>query len=100
MTKTNRQRNTTSSYRQMIFERRRVKFFDCRNKIISSGKETRENSFTFLNKIVYPYTENQTMEAKFKRNRAYRQNTARLTRQLDRLAHFGISIKYKAGKNF
>ena len=40
------------------------------------------------------------MEAKFKRNRAYRQNTARLTRQLDRLAHFEISIKYTAGKSF
>ena len=34
-----------------------------------------------------------------KRNRAYRNNSAQLTRWLDTLAHFDTSIKYMAGNN-
>ena len=53
----------------------------------------------YLNgKLVYLYTDHQALEPLIKRNRAYRQYSARLTRWLYRLAHFDISIKYTAGK--
>ena len=39
------------------------------------------------------------MESLTKRSRAYQQNSAGLVRWLDRLSHFDVSIKYKAGEN-
>ena len=50
-------------------------------------------------KIVYLYTDNQALRQLIKRKPAYRQNNSRLTRRLDIVAHFDISIKYTAGKN-
>ena len=49
--------------------------------------------FPLYGKLAYLYTDDQTLETLIKRNRAYQQNSARLMRRLDRLAHFAISKK-------
>ena len=50
-------------------------------------------------KIVYLYTEHNALEPLIKRNRAYRQYSARLTKWLDRQARFDIWIQYTAENN-
>ena len=54
--------------------------------------------FYLYGKVVHHCTDHQALETLIKRNRAYRQNSARLRRCLDRLANFDISIKHTAGK--
>ena len=49
--------------------------------------------------MVYLYTDHQALEPLIKRNRAYLQYSARLTRWLDRLTHFDIPIKHRAARN-
>ena len=49
--------------------------------------------------MVHLFSNHQALEPLIKRNRAYPQNSARLPRWLDGLAHFDISIKDTAGKN-
>ena len=44
-------------------------------------------------------TDHQALEPLLKRNRAHKQHSARLTRQLDRLTHFDVNVQYTAGKN-
>ena len=44
-------------------------------------------------------TDHQALQPLLKKNRAYKQNSARLTRWLDRLSHFDVNIQYTAGKN-
>ena len=48
---------------------------------------------------VYLYTYHQALEPLIERNRSNKQYSARLTRCLDRLAHFDISIQHFAGSN-
>ena len=48
--------------------------------------------------VVHLYTYYRALEPLNKRNRAYRQNSAQLTKWLDRLAHFDISLKHSVGK--
>ena len=48
-------------------------------------------------KKVHLYTDHQPLEPLIKRNRSNKQYSARLTRGLDRLTHFDISIQYIAG---
>ena len=45
-------------------------------------------------------TDHQALEPLIKRNRTNKTYSARLTRWLDRLAHFDINIKHIAGKHF
>ena len=49
-------------------------------------------------KQVQLYSNHQALEPFLKRNKAKEQNSARLTRWLDRLNHFDISLKLTAGK--
>ena len=44
-------------------------------------------------------TDHQALEPLIKRNRANKTYSARLTRRLDRLAHFDINLKHIAGKH-
>ena len=55
--------------------------------------------FYLYGKKVYIYTDHQALETLIKRNRSNRQYSARLTRWLDRLTHFEISIQHIAGSN-
>ena len=55
--------------------------------------------FYLYGKKVYLYTDHQALESLIKRNRSNRQYSARLTRWLDRLTHFDISIQHIAGSN-
>ena len=48
---------------------------------------------------MYLYTDHQALEPLIKRNRCNKQYSARLTRWLDRLAHFDIAIQHIAGNN-
>ena len=48
---------------------------------------------------VFLYTDHQALESLIKRIRCNRQYSARLTRWLDRLVHFGIAIQHIAGSN-
>ena len=55
--------------------------------------------FHLYGKKVYLYTDHQALEPLMKRNRCNKQYSARLTRWLDRLAHFDIAIQHIAGSN-
>ena len=55
--------------------------------------------FYLYGKKVFLYTDHQALEPLIKRNRCNRQYSARLTRWLDRLAHFDIAIQHIAGSN-
>ena len=55
--------------------------------------------FYLYGKKVFLYTDHQALEPLIKRNRCKRQYSARLTRWLDRLAHFDIAIQHIAGSN-
>ena len=44
-------------------------------------------------------TDQQALQPLLKKNRAYKQYSARLTCWLDRLSHFDVNIHYMAGKN-
>ena len=55
--------------------------------------------FYLYEKKIYLYTNHQPLELLIKRNRSNKQNSARLTRWLDRLTHFDISIQHIAGSN-
>ena len=55
--------------------------------------------FYSYGKKVYLYTDHQALEPLIKRNRCNKQYSARLTRWLDRLTHFDISIQHIAGSN-
>ena len=55
--------------------------------------------FYLYGKKVFLYTGHQALQPLIKRNRCNRQNSARLTRWLDRLAHFDIAIQHIAGSN-
>ena len=52
-----------------------------------------------IRKKVYLYTDHQALEPLIERNRCNKQYSARLTRWLDRLTHFDISIQDIAGNN-
>ena len=55
--------------------------------------------FHLYGKKVYVYTDHQALEPLIKRNRFNKQYSARITRWLDRLAHFDIAIQHIAGSN-
>ena len=55
--------------------------------------------FYLYGKKVFLYTDHQALEPLIKRNRCKRLYSARLTRWLDRLAHFDIAIQHIAGSN-
>ena len=55
--------------------------------------------FYLYGKKVFLYTDHQALEPLIKRNRCNKQYSARLTRWLDRLAHFDISVQHIAGSN-
>ena len=56
--------------------------------------------FYLYGKKVHLYTDHQALEPLIKRNRSNKQYSARLTRWLERLRHFDISIQHIAGSNF
>ena len=55
--------------------------------------------FYLYGKKIQLYTDHQALEPLIKRNRSNKQYSARLTRWLDRLTHFDISIQHIAGNN-
>ena len=55
--------------------------------------------FHLYGKKVYLFTDHQALKPLRKRNRCNKQYSARLTRWLDRLAHFDIAIQLIAGTN-
>ena len=55
--------------------------------------------FYLYGKKVHLYTDHQALEPLIKRNRSNHQYSARLTRWLDRLAHFDIAVQHIAGRN-
>ena len=55
--------------------------------------------FYLYGKKVHLYTDHQALEPLIKRSRSNKQYSARLTRWLDRLTHFDISIQHLAGSN-
>ena len=62
--------------------------------------ELEEIRYYLNGKVVYLHTDQRALKPLIKRNRAYRQYSARLTRWLHRLVHFDLSIKYRVGKKF
>ena len=55
--------------------------------------------FYLYGKKVNLYTDHQALETLIKQNRCIKQYSAKLTRWLDRLTHFDISIQHIAGSN-
>ena len=54
--------------------------------------------FHLYGKQVQLFSDHQALEPLLKRNKMIKQNTARLTRWLDRLNHFDICLKHTASK--
>ena len=55
-------------------------------------------SIYLYGKQIQLFSDHQSLEPLLKRNKTNKQNSARLTRWLDRLNHFDVSLKYTAGK--
>ena len=55
--------------------------------------------FYLYGKKIHSYTDHQALEPLIKRNRSNKQSSARLTRWLNRLTDFDISIQHIAGSN-
>ena len=55
--------------------------------------------FYLYGKKVHLCTDHQALQHLMKRNRSNHKNSARLTRWLDRLAHFDIAVQHNAGRN-
>ena len=80
------------------------RFFNDSEKIYSIGelkllavvRGLEKFRFYLKGKKVFLYTDNQALEPLIKRNRCSKQYSARLTRWLDRLAHFDIPIQHIA----
>ena len=71
------------------------------NELESLGALWGLNCFRYFvyGKRVNLLTDHQALQPLLKKNRAYKQYSARLTRWLDRLSHFVVNIQYTAGKN-
>ena len=54
---------------------------------------------SFTEKKVNLLTDHQALQPLLKRNRAYKQYSARLTRWFNRLSHIDVNVHYTAGKN-
>ena len=54
--------------------------------------------FHLYGKQVQLFSDHQALEPLLKKNKINKQYSARLTRWLDRLNHFDITLKYTAGK--
>ena len=55
--------------------------------------------FYLYGKKVHLYTDHQALEPLIKRNRSNKQNSAKLTKWLDRQPHFDLSIQHIVGSN-
>ena len=55
--------------------------------------------FYLYGKKIHSYTIHQALESIIKRNQSNQQNSARLTRWLDKLAHFDIAVQHITGRN-
>ena len=75
------------------------KLFNRRIKITRSCLRIRKILISPIRKNVYLNTDQQALQPLIKRNRCNKQYSARLTRWLDQLAHFGITIQHIAGSN-
>ena len=56
-------------------------------------------TFYVYGKKVNLLNDHQAIQPLLKRNRAYKQYIARLTRWLERLSHFDVNVQHTAGKN-
>ena len=72
--------------------------FDRRTRTTSWSLGLERFRFHLYGKQVQLFSDHQAMEPLLKRNKANKQNSAQLTRWLDRLNHFDISLKHTAGK--
>ena len=55
--------------------------------------------FYLYGKQVTLKTDHQALQPLLRKNRAHKQYSARLTRWIDRLSHFDVSVQYCAGKH-
>ena len=90
--------NPTAFGRRYLSEKEK-KYSISEPKLLAVACELDKFRFYTYGKEVHLYTDNQAKELLIKRNRCIIQYIARLTRSLDRLTHFDISIQPFAGGN-
>ena len=89
----------TDSIRKQIPKQNGKEIFNCELEFIAVVWGLEKFRFYLYGEKVHLYTDPQALEPLIKRNRCIKQYSARLTRWLDRLTHFEISIQYIAGSN-
>ena len=99
MTETRRRKHRTDSIREQISIRNRKKFSISELELLAVVWGLEKLQFYLYRQKVHLCTDHQALEPLIKRNRFIRQYSARLTRWLDRLTHFDISIQHIAESN-
>ena len=85
---------------RFLSDTEKEKVRDKRTEVISSSMGTGTFSSVYIyGKPIELLTDHQALETLIKRNRSNKTYSARLTRWLDRLAHFDINIKHVAGRH-
>ena len=99
MAKTNRQKNPTNSLRQQMFDRRQKIYSTRELALLAVVRGLEKLRFKLYGKVLNLYTNHQALEPLIKRNRDFWHYRTRLTKWLERLTHFAISITNTAWKN-
>ena len=98
MAKTRQQKIKAHCIRHPLPKRCGKEIFHRRIRATGRSLGIREIRFYLYGKQVQLFSEHQALEPLLKRNKTNKQFSARLTRWLDRLNHFDISLKHTAGK--
>ena len=88
----------TNSFREPVFKRRRKKYSVGELKLLAVVWGLERFRFHLYGKQVQLFSDHQALEPLLKKNKSNKQYSARLTRWLDRLNHFDITLKYTGGK--
>ena len=99
MARTARQKTNTNRFRKPIFIRHRKKHPIIELELLAVVWGLEHFRLYIYGKPIKLLTDHQALEPLIKRNRSNKTYSARLTRWLDRLAHFTINVNHITGKH-
>ena len=99
MARTSRRKTETNRLRKPIFIRHRKKYAINELELLAVVWGLEHFRLYIYGKPIKLLTDHQALEPLIKRNRSNKTCSARLTRWLDRLAHFTINVNHIAGKH-
>ena len=99
MSETRRRKHKTDRIWKQIPKRNETKYSIDELELLAVVSGLEKFRFYLYDKRVHLYTDQQALEPLIKRNRCDKQYSARLTRWLDRLTHFDITVQHIAGSN-